>query len=307
VKAGPALLQLTGASTHTGTTTITNGTLQVDGALGPSSVSVQNGGRLAGTGAINGLVTVQSGGALAPGDAGVGMLTVNNSMTLAGQTIMDLSKNGSTLTSDQVVGISSLTYGGSLVVTNRGPGTPAAGDSVILFSAGGYSGSFATVTLPSPVPGLSWDLSNLVVNGSITLVGATNGPIITSQPQSLAIGSGAPASFGVIAAGPRPLAYQWRKNGSNIISATTTTYNIGAAGSNDIAGYSVVVTNSYGSATSIIASLNFFAPGQSAVTNSLVVYLSFDNTLAAQAPRRRRAGCPSACRGRPARYSPSAG
>src|SRR4051794_12436607 len=160
------------------------------------------------------------------------MLTVNNSMTIAGQTIMELTKNGSTLTSDQVVGMSNLTYGGSLVVSNLGPGTPASGDSFTLFSATTYTGSFTSSTLPTPGSGLTWDLSNLVVNGSITLVGTTNGPIITTQPQNLTISTGALATFAVVAAGPRPFAYQWRKNGTNIITATTTTYSIANAGSN---------------------------------------------------------------------------
>jgi len=72
-------------------------------------------------------------------------------------------------------------------------------------------------------------------------------PVITAQPAPAgAIVTGS-ATFNVIATGAGPLTYQWKKNGTNISGATTSTYTtpVLVAGDNN-AQYSVVVTNSAG-------------------------------------------------------------
>ena len=121
--------------------------------------------------------------------------------------------------------------------------------------------------------------------------------MVASQPQSLAVNVGAPAQFSVVAAGPRPLAYQWRKNGTNLAAATATFYAIVAASTNDTAQYSVVVTNAYGSTTSAIATLTVLPPRQAtSVTNGLVVYLNFDNNIKAQAGTTNNGSCTPAAR-----------
>lgn len=83
----------------------------------------------------------------------------------------------------------------------------------------------------------------------ITFTGST-APVITTQPQSISVAEGSPASFTVTASGSQPLSYQWRKNTNNISGATNSTYTIPAPTTNDEGNYSVVVTNSAGSATS---------------------------------------------------------
>ena len=286
IKSGAGLMRLAGANTYTSATTISNGVLRVDGSLGAGPLTVKSNGTLAGVGALSGIVTVEKGGYLAPGDGDIGTLTVNNTLTLAGSTVIELNKSGPTLTADQVTGISTLNYGGSLVVTNISDlqAIPlAAGDSFPLFGATIYTGAFTNLVVPILPGGLSWDTANLSVNGSITVVASGAAPLITSQPQSLTVDSGSPASFSAVAAGPRPLAYQWRKNGTNIAAATTTAYTIANAGTDQVAGYSVVVTNAYGSVTSAVAvlALNPSAP-VTTVTNGLVVYLNFDHTLNGQ-------------------------
>ena len=83
----------------------------------------------------------------------------------------------------------------------------------------------------------------------ITFTGS-NAPIITTQPQSISVAAGNPASFTVTASGSQPLSYQWRKNTINIGGATNSTYTIPAVSQSNAGNYSVIVSNSAGSATS---------------------------------------------------------
>jgi autotransporter-associated beta strand protein/YVTN family beta-propeller protein len=281
VKNGAGTLTLTGASSYTGTTTVNSGALQVDGAISGSAITVQSGGRLGGTGVLGGPVNVQNGGTLAPADNSVGQLTINNTAGLQGSVVMELSKSGSSLTNDQIAGMITITYGGSLFVTNVGVSVLAPGDAFTLFGAQFYGGSFANVTLPPLSAGLAWDTSNLGVNGSIAVIAASGPPVITSQPQNVTVSPGSPATFTVGAAGPGALAYQWQKNAVNLAGATTNNFTIANAQTNDAGGYRAIVTNSFGSVTSTVAMLTVTPLGP--ITNGLVVYLNFDNNLNAQA------------------------
>jgi hypothetical protein len=120
---------------------------------------------LTGSGTLNCPVVVQAAGTLAPG-ASIGTLTINNTLSLAGNAIMEINKNGAVLTNDQVKGISTLTCGGTLTVLATGDAL-ALGDSFQLFAAASYAGSFASLTLPPLDPGLVWDTSRLTYDGSI--------------------------------------------------------------------------------------------------------------------------------------------
>jgi hypothetical protein len=71
--------------------------------------------------------------------------------------------------------------------------------------------------------------------------------------------SGSSASFSVVASGTSPFSYQWRKDGSAISGATASTYSINSTSTADSGNYTVVVTNSAGSATSNAASLTVVA------------------------------------------------
>ena len=81
-------------------------------------------------------------------------------------------------------------------------------------------------------------------------------PIITQEPQSLTVMPGSNVIFTVAASGTTPLIYQWQKNGTNVTNggnisgATTISLTIGNAQTNNNGNYTVVVTNSFGSATS---------------------------------------------------------
>lgn len=72
-------------------------------------------------------------------------------------------------------------------------------------------------------------------------------------PQSLRVGDA--LSLSVTAGGAAPFSYQWLKDGNPISGATSATFSIPSVVLGDAAGYSVVVTNSYGSATSAAATV----------------------------------------------------
>jgi glucose/arabinose dehydrogenase len=85
---------------------------------------------------------------------------------------------------------------------------------------------------------------------------ASQAPQITTQPSSVTVSAGQPATFTVAASGTAPLAYQWRRNGVNIPGATAASYTLSpAALSDNGAVFDVVVTNSFGTATSNGATL----------------------------------------------------
>lgn len=155
---------LGGANLYTGPTTILQGSLRVTNtagsATGGSTVTVNSGASLTGNGIIAGPVTVN--GSISPGPAGIATLTINNNLTLAGITAIELDKSAPQ-TSDRIVGINTLTAGGTLNVTNIGPAL-AAGDTFTVLVASTYTGGFTAVT-PSPGAGLAWDLPYLNATG----------------------------------------------------------------------------------------------------------------------------------------------
>ena len=89
-------------------------------------------------------------------------------------------------------------------------------------------------------------------NATLTV---TSLPVITGQPQNIAVTQGSSATFNVTAAGTGPLSYQWKLNGSNINGAINSSYSISSVTAGNAGNYSVTVSNQYGTATSNNATL----------------------------------------------------
>jgi autotransporter-associated beta strand protein len=152
------------------------GTLLLDGANTFSGTTTVNAGTLAGNGSIAGPLVFSSGATLSAGDAAIGILSVNNKVSLAAGSTAVMKLNKTSLTNDSMVGVTSLTYGGTLVLTNLN-GMLAAGDTFRLFSAAAYSGAFSSVVSETPGQTVTWDTSKLVVNGSVKVASAAVAPV----------------------------------------------------------------------------------------------------------------------------------
>ena len=78
---------------------------------------------------------------------------------------------------------------------------------------------------------------------------------ISAQPQGQPVSVGSNVTFSVTAGGTLPLNYQWLSNSVAIAGATSSNYTIYVTGTNQTGGYSVIITNNFGSVTSSVAAL----------------------------------------------------
>lgn len=131
---------------------------------------------------------------------------------------------------------------GSAVVSGNPAivGTPTqAGTYTIMVQGVGLAGQGS----PEPI--------RFIISGGTT----TTAPVIIAPPSSRTVTAGTTVSFSVSVTGSPPPTYQWRKDGVNIVGATSTTLALANVQLAQAGSYSVVVTNSDGTATSADASL----------------------------------------------------
>ena len=116
-----------------------------------------------------------------------------------------------------------------------------------------------TNTLAVEVHQVSKTSDDLAFDLGLTAV-LNTAPVILSQPSSLTVTNGDPASFRVIAVGSGTLSYQWAFNGVNINNATAATLSFASVGTNRAGVYSVSVRNNLGTTVSSNASLVVVVP-----------------------------------------------
>jgi uncharacterized repeat protein (TIGR03803 family) len=146
----------------------------------------------------------------------------------------------------------------------------AGGDFITLYNfTNGLDGAFPMAALMQATDGNFYGMANY--GGPTTSSGVPTGtifrlatglgpPWIVTQPVSISASNGTTASFTVVAGGTPPLACQWQRNGTNlaaglgVFGVASSTLSLTVTGG-DAGGYDVVVTNAYGSVTSLVASL----------------------------------------------------
>ena len=194
-KAGAGVMELdpqNSGSYYNQPVSVNGGTLVLNGPLGDGAVTVAGNASLFASGGIDGQTIILSGGTFGVGYTNINTLQLGNTLTFnSGSTnYMKISKNGGTLVSDQVQSLTSVTYGGSLVVKNvTSDGTSlASGDVVQLFTSAAYAGEFANYILPALPAGLGWDVTQLAVNGSVQVSSAVAPPAFNPVPGNYGFG-----------------------------------------------------------------------------------------------------------------------
>ena len=173
----------------------------------------------------------------------------------------------------------SLSFDGSTITWLRGGASPEVRGTTFDFSTDGIN--WTSLGAGARIAG-GWQLTSVSLpsaKGTIRargyldtwfvetdLVPTSGPPVFISQPASRTNDPGTTARFSVVAGGPEPLGYQWRKDGvpladgGNIAGAATAMLVLTNVLGGDAGGYSVVVSNGFGSVTSALATLAVMDP-----------------------------------------------
>ncbi|HTS18900.1 MAG TPA: pectinesterase family protein [Verrucomicrobiae bacterium] len=223
-------------------------TLNLQGGL-LQATTVTNSGVLEGFGSLAGAAFITSGGLLTPGNGTtVGQIVFSNSLTLASgsTTLIKLNKSQAS-NNDSVNVIGSISYGGTLTVTNVGPALTG-GDVFTVLPSGSQSGDFALTNLPVLNPSMYWDTSQLTTQGIIAVVFVPVPPgIVNLTNQAVTVGSAVTISATVTGI-PTPT-LQWQENGTNLVGDTGNSISIPNAQITNSGTYCLIASNIAGIVT----------------------------------------------------------
>jgi len=204
------------------------------------------------------------------------ILVAGNFATLAGQPRSRLGRFNSTDPATE-----SLTCDATTITWLRGGVSPEVARASFDASADGIN--WVSLGTGTRISG-GWQLAGIAVptNALIRALGhATGGryngsawtvktilsaPTVFNQPGSQTNSPGSVATFSVVAGGVAPLSYQWLKDGmvlpegANASGTQTPALTLSNLARSDEGGYSVIITNSFGSVTSLVATLTVFDP-----------------------------------------------
>ena len=221
LKTGMGTLTLAAANSFTGNAAVINGVLTAVDNASFANPSLNIG--------ANGTLDVS---ALAV------PLAVTEQITLAGNLIVNANSTGIS----SLLTTSNLFYGGTLTISNAGASFSAS-NSFTFFAASNYSGAFIGIIPAIPGAGLLWDVSQLTVNGTIS-VKAPPGVSVTPAVTNATYGNGIMLTAST--SGTGPLSYQWYDSLMNPLPSATNitlliTPSVAASGN-----YTVIVSNAVG-------------------------------------------------------------
>jgi hypothetical protein len=152
-KTGGSTWTLTGTNTAALAWTINAGTLAVNGTMANSTMTVNAGGALGGTGTVGN--TTINGGTLAPGNS-IGTLTIQGNLVLTAAAAYIVEVSPTQADPTNVTGTATLA---GTVQAVFGPGSYIARAYTILSAAGGRSGTFGNLTTSGLPAGFTASLS----------------------------------------------------------------------------------------------------------------------------------------------------
>jgi hypothetical protein len=109
---------------------------------------------------------------------------------------------------------------------------------------------------------------------TVTVVPSTTAPVFTLQPTAQTALAGDSVTFSATASGTPAPAYQWAKDGTPLGGATSSSYTLTGLRITDAGAFSVVATNSAGTATSAAATLTVNSPAGTPTDFGRLVNLS---------------------------------
>jgi len=277
IKTGAGRVTFLGENIYGGSTTISDGALFANNALGSATgtglVQVEAGGTLAGVGFIGGDVMLAGAVAnpanLSPGDpgiaGGIGVLTLSQDLTLGAESAAWFTILADGVSDRVVVATLSADETALFNVLFDPTYTPATGDSfnIVDWAAAPTVGDLDltdNLVLPTLPAALFWDTSFFNTDGILSLADAILPPAIVTDPTSQAVNPGVNVQLSVVASGSGPFSYQWKKGAAIIPGAVNRTLNLPNVDESDEASYTVVVTNLGGDTTSAEAVLSVNDP-----------------------------------------------
>jgi hypothetical protein len=156
-------------------------TLNVN-SRGDQTLTLNSGQTLKGSGTVSGNVNANAGSTINPGDK-IGTLNVSGNVTLAGTLLLELNRTNTPSNCDHLTASGSITYGGTLAVTNVGPALQV-GNIFQLFSSGVSGFTAVNLQTNDTVNNVKYTWNNTInSNGRITVATVTN--LVNTTPTNI--------------------------------------------------------------------------------------------------------------------------
>jgi len=176
-------LTMATANDYTGNTTLgpaTTLTLTGAGSIGNSgSLIVSNGATVNVTGRTDGTLTLRPSQTL----KGDGTYNLTGALVNNGTLEFKVSKASGVVTNDRLQGMTTITYGGTLKLDLSGDPL-VEGDSIKVFNATAYVGSFSAIVPATPGTGLVWNTSALATTGTL---GVSTVSTVNTTPANISV------------------------------------------------------------------------------------------------------------------------